>query len=477
MRMKTGFRKGAGFFTLMTVLLAALLPSGTVQAADRLQDVGDKLVIVIDPGHGGENLGTTENGHEEKLMTMTTALAMYEELSLYDDVEIYLTRNGDVKKDIRLQDRAAFAASVEADFLFSIHYNASENHELFGSEVWVSAFAPFNGYGYQFGYELLSDMRNIGLLIRGVKTRIGDNNDNYYGIIRYSEAVGVPAVIIEHCHVDESRDEGYCDTQEKLQEFGRMDATAVARYFGLKSSVLGVDYSGYSLVNSSDTAAVHATDRDETKPDVCQISLLETDYETGRLSLTVTAVDYDTPLLYYSYSLDGGLSFQPREPWPGSDTLTGSYPDTFTLNLKIPTDTTPSVILRAYNKYDLYTESNTWTSRQMYHYQEQEETLEVSGSAQVTEGPGNGDNSPGPEDNEVQKDPKQENTLNNNDQNQSGQNEKKPVSFLTFLTICLVAVFTLFVILLVSQTINGIRRRAHKGQRRKDSGMNRSQHR
>ena len=448
MRRKTGFRKGAGFFTLMTILVAALFPFGTVHAADRLQDVGSKLVIVIDPGHGGENLGTIENGYEEKSMTIVTALAMYEELSLYDDVEVHLTRTGDAEKDIKLEDRAAFAASVEADFLFSIHYNASANHELFGSEVWVSAFAPFNGYGYQFGYELLGDMRDLGLLIRGVKTRLGENGDNYYGIIRYSEAVGIPAVIIEHCHVDEARDEVYCDTQEKLQEFGRMDATAVARYFGLKSSVLGVDYSGYSLTSSSDTTAVPATVRDGTEPDVCQIDLLEADYATGLLSLTVTAADYDSPLLYYSYSLDGGETFQPREPWPGSDTLTGSYHDTFTLNLKIPTDTSPTVILRAYNMYDLYTESNAWISPQMYQYKEQEEILEVSGSVQATETPAEPDDV--------------EEISDEDERNFPGPEEKSEVSFLTFLKICLVVVFILFIILLVSQSISGLIRRKRR---------------
>ena len=468
MRRETGFRKGAGFFTLMTVLLASLLPYKPVQAADRLQDVGDKLVIVIDPGHGGDNLGTTENGHEEKGMTLTTALAMYEELSLYDDVEVYLTRTGDVEEDIKLEDRAAFAASVEADFLFSIHYNASEHHEFFGSEVWVSAFAPFNGYGYQFGYELLSDMRDIGLFVRGVKTRLGDKGNNYYGIIRYSEAVGVPAVIIEHCHVDEPRDEGYCDTQEELEKFGRMDATAVARYFGLKSSVLGVDYSGYSLISSSDTAAVPVTVRDITKPDICQIELLEADYETGLLSMTVTAADNDSTLLYYSYSLDGGLSFMPREPWPDCDALTGSYPDTFTLNLKIPTDTSPNVILRAYNMYDQYTESNVWASPQLFHYQEQEEILEVSGSAQTMDVSEDGEAGSETKNNGIQKDALEKPKTDDG---------KKQVSFLTFLIICLVAVFTLFVILLVSQAINGISRGMSRRQSRKDSGENRNQHR
>ena len=464
MRSKTGFRKGAGFFTLMIIILS-LMPMRYVQAADRLQDVGDKLVIVIDPGHGGENQGTIENNHEEKVMTMITALAMYEELSLYDDVEVHLTRTGDVEKDIILADRAAFAASVDADFLFSIHYNASLNHELFGAEVWVSAFEPFNGYGYQFGYEILSDLHEIGLLNRGVKTRLGDSGNNYYGIIRESESLGIPAVIIEHCHVDEARDEVFCDSIEKLQEFGRMDATAAARYFGLKSSVLGVDYSNYSLVESSALSPVPATVRDDTEPDVCRIDPVEVDYETGLLSLTVTAADYDTPLLYFSYSIDGGQSFLPREPWPDTDTLTGSYPDTFTLNLKIPTDTTPTVILRAYNMYDLYTESNSYTSPEMYHYPEPEDLVEAVGPAEVADGEAADIEESEPEAGSA------------GGLSHSEQESEKKVSFLTFLVICLVVVFALFIILLVSQSIAAMKRRKRLRQRRKESGSTRNQHR
>ena len=348
--------------TMLVLILSGFLLPGKVLAAPRLQETTGKKVIVIDPGHGGENRGTIENNHEEKLMTMTTALAMYEELLQYDDVEVYLTHTEDV--DMPLKKRAEFAQSVEADFLFSIHYNASLNHELFGSEVWVSSVPPYNGYGYQFGYEFLSDMRDQGLLVRGVKTRLGDHGD-YYGIIRESVALDIPAVIIEHCHVDEERDASYCDDEEKLKAFGRADAAAVARYFGLKSSSLNVDYSDYSLAEASASSNVGVTLVDSTEPEICVLDFLNADYETGMLELTVSAEDSDSALLYYSYSLDGGRTFRPREAWPGSDTLTGSYESSFLLQLEIPPNTSPEVIVRAYNMYDLYTESNLYQSLQV----------------------------------------------------------------------------------------------------------------
>ena len=84
------------------------------QAAPRAQETGERVVIVIDPGHGGDNEGTLEGPAQEKKMTMVTALAMYEELTKYDNVDVYLTHTDDVT--MSLADRAQFAADRNADF-------------------------------------------------------------------------------------------------------------------------------------------------------------------------------------------------------------------------------------------------------------------------------------------------------------------------------------------------------------------------
>ena len=459
-KQQTGFRKGAGFFALAAALFTVFCPL-PVQAAERLQDVGEKLVVVIDPGHGGENEGTKEGSCLEKEMDYITAMAMCRELMQYDGVEVYLTRTED--QDMSLAERAAFAASVEADFLFSIHYNASENHELFGSEVWVSGFAPFNGYGYQYGQALLPMLRQEGLFIRGIKTRFLDNGDNYYGIIRESEAVGVPAVIIEHCHVDEARDQGYCDPREKLEAFGRMDAEAAAQYFGLTSSALGVDYSGYSLAQARADIPQPLTVRDETPPEICELSFLEADYGAGSLSFLVSGADYDTPLLYYSYSLDGGQTYSSREPWPGSDALTGSYTDTFTLQLEIPSGATPQVILRAYNLYDLYTESAPYISPQAFETPGPE-AVETAGEAQNPAPEGTNSLEPV---GEGEAGPAREAAP-------AGEEAPEEVSVGTFLKLCLAAAAVLLSVILFSQLIAAHGRRKRR-QRRKDSGTSRNQ--
>ena len=290
-------------------------------AAPRAQETGERVTIVIDPGHGGENEGTLEGIVQEKKMTMVTAMAMYEELLKYDNVDVYLTHTEDV--NLSLADRAQFAEERNADFLFSIHYNASVDHDLFGSEVWISSVQPYNAYGYQFGWEQMQQMKDMGLFLRGVKTKLKNSGDDYYGIIRECTARSIPSAIIEHCHVDESRDTPYCQTEEDWKRFGREDALSVARYFGLSSTSLGVDYSNEAnnLPEVSLQSILPATIRDQTEPDVCVLTLQNADYDTGEVTLEVTATDYDCPMMYYDYSTDGGKTYSELIPWPDRSVL------------------------------------------------------------------------------------------------------------------------------------------------------------
>ncbi len=332
-----------------------------VQAAENLLVTGEELIVVIDPGHGGENKGTEEGYRPEKEMTLITGLALAEELRQFDDITVYLTRTEDV--DLSLEERADFAKSVDADFLFSVHYNASLEHNLFGSEVWVSTVAPYNAYGYQFGRLWLEGMRDKNFFLRGVKTRTGSSGDDYYGIIRSSVALGLPAVIMEHCAVDVASDAERISDEDKLREMGRSDAHAIAKYFGLKSEALGIDYSAYaSMLEETDEFVISPmTVEDTTAPDHLALSLSSVNYQAGKASLQVVAADTDGCLLYYSYSTDGGKTFSDLIPWPGSDAVVRGYDQTIYLDLTFTEPTDPEVIVRVYDQYDLTTDSEPFT--------------------------------------------------------------------------------------------------------------------
>ncbi|MBR1931724.1 MAG: N-acetylmuramoyl-L-alanine amidase [Lachnospiraceae bacterium] len=433
-----------------------------VQAAPRVQQPsnGDHFVIVIDPGHGGENEGTIENGFLEKSMTMLTAQAMYEELCHYDDLEVYLTRTTDVY--LPLKERAEYAAGVKADFLFSIHYNASVDHDLFGSEVWISSFPPYNAYGYQFGYTQMLTMRQMGLYLRGIKTKLNDRGTDYYGIIRESTELGLPAVIIEHCHVDEERDYPFCDSEEELVAFGKADALSVAKYLGLSSQELGVDYSSYAeeLPEVNKGARVPSTIKDETEPEVCELELLDTDYDNGILKLKLSAADYDSPLIYYQSSYDGGQTFGPLQPWPDCDVLENTYTDTFTFFMEIPSGVQPMVMVRVYNLFDVFTDSNFIDIPYSFKYGEElqpQKTVEEKAGEPAEEAKSN---LPG--------------TTTFMPQSPEQPVKEEGVRFSNFIKLCLIIAAILLVTVMLSQMIYYNRRRRKRRQRRKAEGASKN---
>lgn len=314
----------------------------------------DKYVIVIDPGHGGENSGTMSNeNYKEKDIIMKTTKALVEELNKYEEIEVHLTRQEDV--DISLTQRAMIAKELNADFLFSLHYNASENHSLFGSEVWISSKSPYHSYGYKFGYLHQLEMQDMGLFSRGIKTRVNETNTDYYGIIRECVARNIPAVIIEHCHVDEDRDILYCDEDSDFEEFGRRDAIAIAKFLGVYDGHIG-NVKVLDTIKEKDIIA--NTSIDLTGPEECKIEVENADYESGILTIKVSAKDKQTQVMYYTYSIDGGSTYSQFYTWPGTDLLTGECPESFSLMLSIPAGYIPVVSVRAYNKNEIYKTSN-----------------------------------------------------------------------------------------------------------------------
>ena len=340
-------------FCFYIFVIMLILPCLTVDASE-LFPPKDKYIIVIDPGHGGKNLGTESNpNYKEKDILLKTAKALVKELEKYDQFEVYMTREEDV--DLELHERAKFAKSVNADFLFSLHYNASENHTLFGTEVWIPLNAPYHAYGYKFAYLQQLQMQDLGLFSRGIRTRKGDNNTDYYGIIRECAARNIPAVIIEHCYVDEERDALYCDEEADFEEFGRRDAIAIAKFFGVHEDLSDIPEELYKIKKN---AIMSHTIEDHTGPNVCKITEEYADYENGVLTVQVKANDKQTQIMYYTYSIDGGKTFSKFYPWPDTNLLTGEQPLSFSLMLNIPDGYIPKVKVRTYSKNEFYTSSN-----------------------------------------------------------------------------------------------------------------------
>lgn len=85
------------------------------------------LVVVIDPGHGGKDPGTSgPHGLREKTITLAIGRMVYDKLAATPGIKPVLTRHDD--HFITLADRVAIAQRQHADVFVSIHANASPHH-------------------------------------------------------------------------------------------------------------------------------------------------------------------------------------------------------------------------------------------------------------------------------------------------------------------------------------------------------------
>jgi N-acetylmuramoyl-L-alanine amidase len=120
-------------------------------------------VVVIDPGHGGEDSGTVGNGKlREKDVVLDISKKLKAELERRDGYEVHLTRTGDYF--VSLRKRKTFAGKHNGDIFISVHANSAPNRKADGSEVF---FVSPRGASDQAARELAS-RENAADLVGGV---------------------------------------------------------------------------------------------------------------------------------------------------------------------------------------------------------------------------------------------------------------------------------------------------------------------
>lgn len=208
-------------------------------------DQAEKVIIVLDPGHGGGFPGASYDGRVEKELTLNMANYVKEYLDdNYTGMDVILDRDtdsalsGDVSEDLEL--RAQLAKDANADVLISLHFNASEDHDQQGSMVLVSHQEHVTEGSKELGSLILKELESLGIENNGNVTK--NSNDmfddegkplDYYAINRHCAARDIPGIIVEHCYIDNANDINYIDSEEDLRTLAKADAVGIANYFGL----------------------------------------------------------------------------------------------------------------------------------------------------------------------------------------------------------------------------------------------------
>lgn len=222
----------------------------------------NKLVIVLDPGHGGSDGGATSkfNGRyfHEKELNLKIAQACKKELETYRNVSVYMTRNADAY--FGLEQRVGYAKSVGANVFISIHNNSADKGNPHGANV----FYPNSSYnaevgkkGKELAQSILKKLVELGIANDGVHIRNSESGDtypdgsqcDYYSVIRNSKKAGIPGIIVEHAYISNQSDVmNYLSSDEKLKALGVADARGIAQYYGLQKGDPNGVYSGnYSI--------------------------------------------------------------------------------------------------------------------------------------------------------------------------------------------------------------------------------------
>lgn len=191
-------------------------------------------VIVIDPGHGGQNSGTHSvlDDTDEKEFTLDWGLRLAALLAT-NGWQVVLTRTNDA--DLSLSNRVAVAEQHKADLFISLHFNsAAPNHEQSGIETYcltpvgmastlkrnydddASATFPNNAFDEQNFLLALAVQR--GLIAATEGSDRGVRRARFLGVLRGQNR---PAILVEGgflSNTNEARKIAGSEYREKLAE-------------------------------------------------------------------------------------------------------------------------------------------------------------------------------------------------------------------------------------------------------------------
>jgi N-acetylmuramoyl-L-alanine amidase len=198
--------------------------------------VNGSRIIVIDPGHGGDDFGTAHNGLVEKYITIDIARRL-RTLLVAQGWSVLMTRDSDIDPHnpaiiaqfeadgkpnpsdrAYLQTRCDVANNVNARLFISIHVNYSDSPSVNGTTF----------YWYKPQDQLLATTLEHAVIPAAGTNDLGPVRDNFY-VIHHTT---MPAVLIETAFISNPHDATLLATPSFLQNMAAGIAAGVRSYAG-----------------------------------------------------------------------------------------------------------------------------------------------------------------------------------------------------------------------------------------------------
>ncbi len=170
--------------------------------------------IVIDPGHGGSDVGAIRDSITEKAITLDVSKRVRDILTK-KGYTVEMTREAD--ETVSLQDRVAFSESKNPDIFVSIHVNSSEKPEITGIET------------HYYHQESLSLAQTVhAALASNINSKNRGLFKSKFYVINHTTS---PAILVEIGFISNASERAELVSEKRKQATAKAIAEGVENYF------------------------------------------------------------------------------------------------------------------------------------------------------------------------------------------------------------------------------------------------------
>ena len=173
-----------------------------------------KKIIVLDPGHGGDDCGALRNNIEEKEIVLDVSKRV-RDLLIKKGYQVEMTRDTD--KTVSLQDRVEFSEKIQPNIFVSIHVNSCERPEITGIET---------HYYHQESMSLAQTIQES--LISSINSKNRGLFKSKFYVINHTST---PAILIEIGFLSNDGERAELISEKRKQDTAKAIAEGIQNYF------------------------------------------------------------------------------------------------------------------------------------------------------------------------------------------------------------------------------------------------------